>query len=260
MSDKHHTSLIVDYGKRTHPGGREENEDYLSAFLDDEDEVYCFVIADGLGGYKGGSSASQLAVESVLNSLNSMDRENPGNWLHEALQEAHHLIKERRKADTSVRSMKTTCVVIVIISGKAYWAFVGDSRIYVIRDKAILHRSKDHSIVQILLDMGDIKPQDVRTHPDRNRVLRVLGMDEDMKPTINSDGLLLQSGDCILLCTDGFWEYIDDDAILNFINTHSNIRAQSLIDALFAKIITTAREYMSNERHDNLSAQLIMIK
>lgn len=260
MSDIHDTRLIIDYGKGTHPGGREENEDYLSAFFDDEGEMYCFVIADGLGGYKGGRTASQLAVESILNSLSSIDKENPGAWLYDALQEADHLIKERRKADASVKSMKTTCVVIVVISGKAYWASVGDSRIYIIRDNAILHRSKDHSVVQILLDMGEIKPQDVRSHPDRNRVLRVLGMDEDMKPTINYDGLLLQRGDCILLCTDGFWEYLDDSVIVNFINTHSNIRAQSLIEAFFAKIITTAREYMANERHDNLSAQLIMIK
>jgi PPM family protein phosphatase len=260
MSDTHDTRLIIDYGKRTHPGGRDENQDCLNAFLDNEGDLYCFVIADGLGGYKGGSSASHLAVESILNSLSGIDKENPGTWLYDALQEAHRLIKERRETDSSVRSMKTTCVVIVVISGKAYWASVGDSRIYIIRNNAILHRSKDHSVVQILLDMGEIKPQDVRSHPDRNRVLRVLGMDDDMKPTISSDGLVLERGDCILLCTDGFWEYVDDSGIVDFINTHASIRAQSLIDALFAKIITTARKCMANKRHDNLSAQLIMIK
>jgi len=260
MSDRNDTKLTIDYGKQTHPGGRKENQDYLSAYLDDAEDLYCFVIADGLGGHKGGQNASHLAVESILGSFSHIDKKNPGLWLHDALQEAHDLIKRHRKADASVGRMKTTCVATIVIRGIAYWASVGDSRIYVIRDNAILHRSKDHSIVQILLDMGEIQPADVRKHPDRNRVLKVLGMDEEMKPTVESEGLRLQRGDCFLLCTDGFWEYIDDSDILRFINTNLIMPAQDLLDALFARIIATARKQVQNERHDNLSAQLIMVK
>lgn len=258
MIDKNDTKLTIDYGNRTHPGGRKENEDYLSAFLDDEGEMYCFVIADGLGGHMGGRNASQLAVESILNSLKSIDRKNAGEWLYNTLQEAHHVIRRASKEDALTRNMRTTCVAMIILSKTAYWASVGDSRIYIIRNNAILHRSKDHSVVQLLLDMGEIKPNDVRGHPDRNRVLRTLGMDEEMEPTINSDGLLLQSGDCILLCTDGFWEYLTDAAIAEIIHKNLNVHAQRLLDALFDRIIAIAR--MNNERHDNLSAHLIMVK
>lgn len=260
MSDKQETKLIIDYGSRTHPGRKKENQDYFSSFLDAENGMYCFVIADGLGGYKGGRNAAQLAVESILGSFNNIDKENPGIWLHDALQEAHQLIKGRSKADAATGTLKTTCVVLVMIRGRAYWASVGDSRIYVMRDNAVLHRSKDHSVVQVLLDMGEIKPDEVRGHPDRNRILRVLGMNEDMKPMVSSDGLVLQRGDCILLCTDGFWGCIDDSTVVSFINTHLDIKAQGLIDSLFNHIIADDVESINKECNDNLSAQLIMIR
>jgi protein phosphatase len=260
MSDQHHTRLFIDYGKQTHIGGKTENQDHFSEFLDPQNKGHCFVIADGVGGYRGAGNAAQLAVESILSSFISRDNRPPGNWLHDALQEAHCLLKGRSKPDPSTGKLKTTCVVTVILDGTAYWASVGDSRIYVIRNGAILHRSRDHSVVQVLLDMGEIRPEDVRHHPDRNRILRVLGMDEDMKPTVSSEGLPLLRGDKILLCTDGLWGCIEDKAMVEFITTHSNLRAQELIDALFSKVINDIGENMSRESHDNLSAQLIIVR
>jgi serine/threonine protein phosphatase PrpC len=256
--DKQNSKVTIDYGEMTHPGGRKENEDYLSAALDAEGDSYCFIIADGMGGHSGGRNASQLAVESIISSYTHIDRDNPGKWLYEAFQEAHNSIKWAGKADASVRNMRTTCVAMVILGGKAYWASVGDSRIYIMRDGTVLQKSKDHSVVQVLLDMGEIKPEDVPGHPDRNRVLRTLGMDEDMKPTVSSEGLLLQRGDTILLCTDGFWEYVTDSTIAEFFHEHSNLQAQWLLDELCNRIIRIAR--MNNERHDNLSAQLIVVR
>lgn len=260
MSDQYRTRLIIDYGKQTHIGGKKENQDHLSEFLDPQDKSYCFVIADGVGGYRGAGNAAQIAVESILSSFASRGRTSPGDWLHDALQEAHSLLKGRTHADPSAGKLKTTCVVTVILDGTAYWASVGDSRIYVIRNGAILHRSRDHSVVQVLLDMGEIRPEDVRHHPDRNRILRVLGMDEDMKPTVSSEGLPLVRGDSILLCTDGLWGCIEDRAMVDFIARNSNLRAQELIDALFGKVIQDMGENMLKESHDNLSAQLIVIR
>jgi PPM family protein phosphatase len=260
MSGEQRSKFLVDYGYRTHPGGKKENEDCLNAHMDHEAQTYCFVIADGLGGSKGGKEASELAVASILSSFGSAAKEDPVAWLNEAFQAAHDLLRGRNKADGSRGSMKTTCVAAVILDGKAYWASVGDSRIYVMRGQSLLHRSKDHSVVQVLLDMGEIRAADVRTHPDRNRVLKALGMEENLKPAISPEGLPLQPGDCLLLCTDGFWEYINDKAIVAFMGKNFKIEAQKLIDALFRKIITTAREVVRNEHHDNLSAQLIMIR
>jgi PPM family protein phosphatase len=260
VADKQDTNLILDYGSCTHPGGKKENQDCCDAFLDVKGDMYCFVIADGLGSYRRGRNAAQLAVESIVESFVNIGKENPGIWLHNVLQEAHFLIKERSKVDASLGRMKTTCAVIIIIHGKAYWASVGDSRIYVVRNNSILHRSKDHSVVQVLLDMGEIKPEEVRSHPDRNRILRVLGMDEDMKPLVYSDGLVLQRGDCILLCTDGFWGSIDDSSIVDFIISRFDMKAQLMLESLFNNIISASGENMYKERHDNLSAQLILVR
>jgi PPM family protein phosphatase len=260
MNGEPGTGLIIDYGSRTHLGGKKENQDFFNALLDAANEWYCFAIADGLGGYKGGRNAAQLAVESILDSFSSMDRKNPGPWVHDALQRAHQLIKARNKDGASTGIMKTTCVVLVLIDGRAYWASVGDSRIYIMRDEAILYRSKDHSVVQVLLDMGEITPEEVRGHPDRNRILRVLGMDEDMKPMVSSEGLELQRGDCLLLCTDGFWGCMEDSTILNYISMHREMQAQELLDSMFNQMLTGPVVVNNMECHDNISAQIIMIK
>jgi PPM family protein phosphatase len=260
MNFERGTGLVIDYGSRTHLGGKKENQDFFKAFLDAEKDVYCFAIADGLGGYKAGRNAAQLAVESILDSFYSMDRATPGTWLHDALQEAHQLIKVRNTHNAPAGIMKTTCVVLALIRGRAYWASVGDSRIYVMRDETLLHRSKDHSVVQVLLDMGEIKPEEVRGHPDRNRILRVLGMDEDMKPMVNAEGLVLQRGDCLLLCTDGFWGCMEDNSILEYICIHKGMPAQELLDSMFKDMISGKLTMNNTECHDNISAQLILIK
>lgn len=260
MDHQDGTKLYIDYGKCTHDGGKKENQDSLDAFLDDNRGVYCFAIADGLGTYKRGSKAATLAVASILGCLSGIESKPPGSWLHDAFHDAHHLLKEQNRVDPSLGKMKTTCSVVVLIQGRAYWASVGDSRVYVLRAGRILHRTKDHSVVQVLLDMGEIEPSEVRDHPDRNRVIRVLGMDEEMKPVVYSDGLALQPGDCLLLCTDGFWSCIDDDSIAAFIAAHHHMKAQAALDALFQDILSGAVEKGYGKYHDNLSAQLVFIR
>lgn len=252
--------LIIDYGHCTHPGGKQENQDCCDATLDARGDRYCFVIADGVGSYRRGKKAAELAVQSILSSFARFDGERSDEWLHEALQEAHRLIKERSREDPSLGKMKSTCAVVVIVHGKAHWASVGDSRIYVFRNGARLHRSKDHSVVQVLLDMGEIKPEEVSSHPDRNRILRVLGMDEAMKPQVTAEGLALQRGDSVLLCTDGFWGLIPEHTVLHIVSGNLESRAQDVIESLFDHITSALGPNLYAKGHDNLTAQLILVK
>jgi protein phosphatase len=259
MTDGKTNRLTIDYGRCTHDGGKRENQDCLDAFLDGNREACCFVIADGLGTYRRGRRAAQLAVESILRSFADVDAANPDTWLYDAFQAAHDLIKKESGVDPSQGKMKTTCAVAVLLRGKAHWASVGDSRIYVLRGGKILHRTKDHSVVQVLLDMGEIEPSEVRSHPDRNRVIRVLGMEEDMKPSVCTDGLQLQPGDGLLLCTDGLWSCVDDDSLVDYIAVRGHMDAQAVLDSLFHDI-TSGAGGKYDPYSDNLSAQLVLIR
>ncbi len=252
--------LTIEYGSCTHPGGKPENQDCSDAHIDPRRNRSCFVIADGVGSYRRGKKAAELAVESILRSFARFDGNDPGAWLQGALQEAHRLIKERSFEEATLGKLKSTCAVVVILEDKAFWASVGDSRIYIFRDGSLLHRTRDHSVVQVLLDMGEIQPEEVSKHPDRNRILRVLGMEEDMKPLVASEGLSLRHGDGILLCTDGFWGLIADHTVVDIVYRNFQHSAQQVVEALFHHIASHLGPKLYEEGHDNLTAQLILVK
>ncbi len=252
------SKIIIDYGRQTHPGGRDENQDYLNESIDREAERFCFVLTDGLGGHRGGRIASEIAVETILDYFPEITENNIHNKLSNVMTDAHNFIRERGKTDYLIKDLQTTCVVLIVLGKKAFWSSIGDSRIYIFRKGDILFKSRDHSVVQLLMDLGEIKPEEVRGHPDRNRVLKTLGMDDDPEPSVFSDGLDLEQGDIFLLCTDGFWEYISDEELIHIFKKSSIMAAQQLIDSIFENIILSAKKY--KKKHDNLTAQLIMVK
>ncbi len=103
--------------------------------------------------------------------------------------------------------MKTTISVLVASEGVARWIYVGDSRMYMLRDGLVRAVTDDHSVPQALVDSGEIEREEIRLHPDRNRLLRALGKPGEARPDIG-DPLYTRPGDAFLLCSDGFWEYV----------------------------------------------------
>jgi serine/threonine protein phosphatase PrpC len=187
------------------PGGRKVNEDTCGYQI--APSGGCWVIADGLGGHRGGQSASLLAVKTVLESLPLM-MDNSLNTLHRSLETAQQAIIAGQQSEPELCAMRTTILLLVIQNDQARWAHLGDSRLYAFRKNRVVFQTKDHSVPQVLVSAGDIRPEDIRGHEDRNRLLRSLGNQDDFRPIILENPFQICSGDAFLLCTDGFWEYV----------------------------------------------------
>lgn len=199
----------VDYTTYTNKGKREVNEDScgVASFRDS----YCFVVADGLGGHGGGDVASKCAVDAVCGLFSQTGYTE--HFFRDAFQNAQRSIIAAQQQAHTVSQMKTTLVILVVTPGRTYWAHVGDSRLYHWKNQKLRERTVDHSVPQMLVMSGEIKESEIRHHPDRNRLLRVLGVKGE-QPRYECGKPLRNSGDhTYLLCTDGYWELIAENAM-----------------------------------------------
>jgi serine/threonine protein phosphatase PrpC len=170
------------------------------------------VVADGMGGHAHGDIAAQIAVDCLGSAFRHEAKPkvaDPDGFLYSSVGRAHAMIlhKTQRQglsAQDPSNSPRTTVVACLVQEGYAYWSFVGDSRLYVIRDGRILTRTRDHTPVQMLIDAGRIREEAAATHPDRNKLLQCLGGPRPprVEPTAHAR---LQEEDIVLLCSDGFW-------------------------------------------------------
>lgn len=191
--------------------GRRGNED--AAAYGFTDILGCWVVADGLGGHGGGETASRLAVDTILASCLRKPEISPAA-LRGYLDAAQTAIRNRQAQEPELAEMRTTVVLLVANGLRAQWAHVGDSRLYHLRLGRLLFQTGDHSVPQILANAGDIAPGDIRRHEDRNRLLRALGQEGELKPTVKPSPEPVQPGEAFLLCTDGFWEYVLEGEML----------------------------------------------
>lgn len=188
-------------------GGREENQDFCDSL--DKENAHLWVIADGLGGHRGGEVASATAVQSLLAAWQPT-AELTSTSVGELIEIAQAAILDNQKAQPSLASMRTTLVLLQNSRDKVIWGHVGDSRLYHFSDGVIASQTRDHSVPQVLADAGEINTSQMRKHPDRNRILRAVGNPEGVKPTILDSPRSVKAGDVFLLCSDGFWEYVTE--------------------------------------------------
>lgn len=192
-------------------GGRELNEDSYG-FLE-INQTACWVVADGLGGHRGGATASRVAVDAALASFHALPELSAAS-LKRHLEAAQEAVLDAQKDEPSLSTMRTTIVILLSDSRSAIWAHAGDSRLYCLENGHIEFWTKDHSVVQAMVSAGELPPSRIRHHEDRNRLLRCLGSsDGEFRPTIQSDPRNLHSGTSFLLCTDGFWEDVLEEEI-----------------------------------------------
>lgn len=172
-----------------------------------------FVVCDGMGGHVGGKQASSIAVKSIIEHLKKEKYDQPMQALNDALQFANMQILGYAKAHPELRGMGTTACIVLLQDTEAYIAHVGDSRIYLYMGKEQqLHRvTKDHSYVQTLVDTGQITDEEAEHHPNKNRILKALGIKPELVPTCNV--LHPKNGDCFLICSDGLNGMITDSTI-----------------------------------------------
>ena len=182
---------------------RKQNEDRF--FISDN---IC-AVTDGMGGYRGGEIASTYAVDEIKEYLQSTPTINETS-LVDAILHANTRIVNRVAREERLSGMGTTAVVVAKVDDNLLWASVGDSRLYIYRNDKLTQITTDHSMVQQLLDAGEITKEEMIVHPQRNLLTRAVGV-EDLH--VDSGTLPVKSGDRILLCTDGLSGYISDERI-----------------------------------------------
>jgi serine/threonine protein phosphatase PrpC len=188
------------------PGGRAVNEDACGFWTGPG--CWFGVLSDGLGGHAGGDIASRLVVQQVLACFHRHPQPTAANVMA-AMHAAHDSLLAEQRRRPELASMRATLVVLALdtANAKATWAHVGDTRLYCFRANAILLQTRDHSVVQTMVDAGYLAQEALRGSPHRNALLAALGDTERPAPRIAAPPLPVRDGDRFLLCTDGFWEY-----------------------------------------------------
>lgn len=194
----------------TSPGERDHNEDYTGA--EKNGEAYCFVLADGLGGHGGGDEASRLVSEYILDDF-ARNGEVSQAYLKKCFEESQRLLLEEQVKRKRTMEMMSTLVVLLADSRTIQWGHIGDSRLYYFMNKKMKLRTLDHSVPQMLVAAGKLKEKKIRGHADRNRLLRVMGTEWDTPQYELAQPEERVGGEAFLLCTDGFWEWIEEKAM-----------------------------------------------
>ncbi len=194
----------------SHPGGRPHNEDDFLATQ--WDQGWLLAVADGLGGHRAGEVASQCAIQSLVDSFSRLEGEPSESSFRILFHAVHDAIRSR--AVGAWAGMGTTLVTAYISGSSAIIAHTGDSRAYVIRDR-ILFRTRDHSVVQDLLDSGILTEEEAFRHPMKNMLTAALGIDF----SVNTEKVSLMSGDIILCASDGFYDVIPEKTLVHTLRT-----------------------------------------
>jgi PPM family protein phosphatase len=223
---------ITDKGKR-----REKNEDTFFAreIINKKFLVACVI--DGVGGYRGGDIAAGIARSVIMKHLETLS-ENIIETLQQAIIAANLKISEEKKAANKNERMACvlTCAVADIKNNKCWYAHVGDTRIYLLRDHSLIKISKDHSDVGFLEESGRLSEEEAMRHPRRNEINKALGFEEDISTAedfIETGESPFLPGDILLLCSDGLTDMISSGTITTVLTTKKNLaaKAKALIDA-----------------------------
>lgn len=208
----------------THVGKvRRNNEDSLIVI-----EPETFVVADGMGGASAGEVASSMLVDAVKNFLSTT----PAPWdevtLVKAVARANHEIWNLSRQNKDYRGMGTTATILYLDGDKAYFAHVGDSRLYRLRDGVLKQITEDHSYVESLVRRGEITVEEARVHPMKNVLTQAVGAMPEVQ--IDAANFTVRLNDVFLLCTDGLTNMVDDATIAQILQTARN-PADELINA-----------------------------
>lgn len=219
-------------------GDRVENEDTGAYDKIGSDGLFALV-CDGLGAHGGGKIASHTAVEAL--SRGKTTKELPtADQIVEWMNDANAEILRKRE---SANHMKTTAVALYVRGTSAIWAHVGDSRLYHFYNGELADYTKDHSVCQTLVKVGELTRRDIPGHPDRSKVLRVIG-DDTVRPEVSPRMELKPGFHAFLLCTDGLWERLQEDEIM--IQLHKSMTPEQWLFGLRARAMMRKSKDVDN--------------
>jgi protein phosphatase len=260
-----HSDLAVGHG--THPGetgkNNEDRYEVKNYYGEGGESVTLAVIADGIGGNQAGEVASDLAVKAITRAVGHSSGIDYGVILDQAITQAAGAVVEAARARPDLKGMGTTCVAALLAGRRLFTAYVGDSRAYLARRGSILQTTVDHTFVQEAIEHGLLTPIEARSHPHRHVVRRHLGNDPNVRAdfrlrladheapeaSMRNQGLLLDPGSHLLLCSDGLSDLVEPDEILALLDQNA---PQAAVDEL----ILLARH---RGGHDNITAIVIQV-
>ena len=206
---------MLQYAVFTNPGDRQINEDAVGCFQNGNNS--CFILCDGLGGHGMGDVASSL-VKDVFGDQFSKT-EDMVNFLGQAFCASQEILMMEQVEQRARSKMKTTAVALVTDEKTAYIGHIGDSRLYTFNKNKVKTRTLDHSIPQMLVLSREIKESEIRNHPERNIVLRVMGVEWEEPMYELLPPIPLRKCQAFLLCSDGFWELIEEKEMCSLLKS-----------------------------------------
>jgi PPM family protein phosphatase len=239
---------------RSEVGARSRNEDYLQhgAF----DAGWYAVLSDGAGGHSNGAVAADMVVRMVAHELGSQltkqGRAQPA--LIEVVHTANDALNRQQQGLRGQKRMHATLVMLWIgkDTREAVWSHVGDSRLYLLRQGRVAQVTRDDSVVQTMVDAGLIAPHEARSHSQRNQLIAAMGSDEPIEPHVSDPGFLVQDGDAFLLCSDGWYDRLDEADIEQSLAEADSVEAW--LDAMQALVHARQRA-----NQDNFSAVAVWV-
>ena len=216
----------------TRAGSRSYNQDRVGHWS--SGEALLMVLADGMGGYAHGDVAAEVAVQYLGSAFRAAAKPrlaNPEQFLTRTIGRTHAAIQQQAVKLALGATPSTTVVACVVQEGHAWWSWIGDSRLYLVRDGSILVRTRDHTLVQELVNGGQLLEELVASHPDRNKLVQCLG-GFDVPRLEPAASARLARGDIVLLCSDGFWGPLTQRQLLNGLHDGPPERAIPQLAAL----------------------------
>lgn len=237
-------------------GGREYNQDYLDQTVTDDGA--CLVVCDGLGSYYGSEVASRICATNIIESYSRVkqidkDRAARPEYCQSYIQTAHNRVVDEKEKNSKIRSSCTTVACVVTDFNTTVMSHIGDTRVYFFKGGKLHYQTKDHSLSQLAVEMGQISLRDIRSHKDQNKLTRVLGSDYYIPPDCDIYKSPLAVGDAFLLCTDGFWEYVYEEEMEADIAESST--PEEAIAKMEQRLLARVTKY-----NDNYSAIVAMVK
>jgi protein phosphatase len=234
---------------------RQNNEDSLGYWEPDDDQEFArkgrlAVVADGMGGYEGGQEASRLAVETLVSAYRDYKDDNPREALIAALQSAHEAIRAYSLEHPELAGMGTTCTAVAIVHDSLFYVHVGDTRLYLLRDRKLSRITRDHSYVGRLVEAGMITQEQAEVHPQRNILTAAVGTNPELIMDAPEQPAPLRPQDILIICSDGLWGQVRDAEI-------SNALAKNSIEQAGRNLIELARQ---RGGPDNITVELLRMQ
>ena len=205
---------------------RQTNQDYVFATEHPVGNLpNLFVVADGMGGHNAGDFASKYTVERLVYAIRHDEDTNPVRILRKAIDFANQELVKRAREDETKNGCGTTLVVAIVLKNYLYVANIGDSRLYVVGDD-IRQITRDHSLVEEMVRLGELNKEEARNHPKRNVITRAIGADD--RVIIDFFSRKLSLGDLVLMCSDGLSNMLEDEQIRQIMRQPLDIEAKAL--------------------------------